>query len=270
MKNKKISKVLFIALMTLGFFIGMGLGYIQGGFMAPRQASDLANELVTGAIIPSSPPVEEIRQPENPASINDLEYMGAISVDDDPALGLPVEQAPVTIIEFSDYQCPFCKDFFDQSFEKLKKEYIDTGKVHYVFRDFPLNVHPQALPAATAANCAAEQGKYWEMHDLLFKGQNEWSFNNNAKKIFEKYAEELEMDMEKYGTCVIDDTQKQRDEVAKDLIDGVKYKVVSSPSFFINGKKVSGAQETDIFRNIIDGEIAAVEAAKKADEEAAP
>ena len=92
-----------------------------------------------------------------------------VSVDDDPVLGNAA--APVTMIEFSDFQCPFCLKFWQETFPQIKQTYIDTGKVKFVYRDFPLSFHPGAMPAAQAANCANEQGKYWEMNDLIFKKQ---------------------------------------------------------------------------------------------------
>lgn len=91
------------------------------------------------------------------------------TIDDDPILGSA--NAPVTMIEFSDYQCPFCHSFWKQTLPQIKKDYIDTGKVKFVYRDFPLNIHPMAEPAARAANCAGEQGKYWEYHDKIFGEQ---------------------------------------------------------------------------------------------------
>ena len=92
------------------------------------------------------------------------------SLADAPALGRP--DAPVTLVEFSDYQCPFCGRFFSATLSTLKRDYIDTGKVRYVFRDYPLaQIHPQARKAAEAAHCAGDQGKYWEMHDRLFRNQ---------------------------------------------------------------------------------------------------
>ena len=86
----------------------------------------------------------------------------------EPSLGKP--DAPLTLVEFSDYQCPFCRRFFEQTLPALKSKYIDAGQLRYVFRDFPLDqIHPQARQAAESVHCAAEQGKYWEMHDLLFQ-----------------------------------------------------------------------------------------------------
>lgn len=92
------------------------------------------------------------------------------SADDDPFIGNA--NAPVTMIEFSDYQCPFCLRFWSETLPQIKKDYIDTGKVKFVYRDFPLNIHPMAEPSARAANCAGEQGKYWEYHDKIFSEQS--------------------------------------------------------------------------------------------------
>lgn len=93
----------------------------------------------------------------------------SVSADDDPVLGNA--NAPVTMIEFSDYECPFCKRFYDQTLGQIKKEYVDTGKVKLIYRDYPLSFHPGAEPAAQAANCAGDQGKYWQMHDKIFQAQ---------------------------------------------------------------------------------------------------
>ena len=97
-----------------------------------------------------------------------------ISADNDPVIGN--SDAPITIIEFSDFQCPFCARFHTQTLPLLLEEYIEQGKVKLVFRDFPIqSIHPNALPASVAAECANEQGKFREMHDMLFEKQNEWN-----------------------------------------------------------------------------------------------
>ena len=95
------------------------------------------------------------------------------TVDDDPVLG--DANAKVTVIEFTDFQCPFCGRHFEQTFGQIKENYVDSGKVKYVLRDFPLSFHPHAEEAAEAAECANDQGKFWEMHDELFSNQAEWS-----------------------------------------------------------------------------------------------
>ncbi len=95
------------------------------------------------------------------------------STGNGPMLGSA--NATITLIEFTDYQCPFCSRHYNQTYNQIKKDYIDTGKVKFYLRDFPLNFHPNAQKAAEAARCAGDQGKYWEMHDELFSKQSEWS-----------------------------------------------------------------------------------------------
>ena len=97
-----------------------------------------------------------------------------ISIDNDPIIGNP--NAPITIVEFSDFQCPFCARFHVETLPLIMNEYINEGQVKLVFRDFPIqSIHPNALPASVASECANEQGKFKEMHDMLFENQNEWS-----------------------------------------------------------------------------------------------
>ncbi|NIP30380.1 MAG: thioredoxin domain-containing protein, partial [Candidatus Dadabacteria bacterium] len=115
--------------------------------------------------VASRPPAAAQNRPSAPGQPQTVK----VSIDDDPIKG--DLNAPVTIVEFSDYECPFCKRNHDQVFTKLKQEYIDSGKVRYVFRDYPLGFHKKAVPAAIAANCAGEQGKYWEINDFLFQSR---------------------------------------------------------------------------------------------------
>src|SRR3989344_2071642 len=123
-----------------------------------------------------------------------------VSADDDPVIG--DKDAKVTIIEFSDFQCPFCSRFREQTFDQLKKEYIDTGKVKFVYRDFPLeSIHPNALKAAEASECADDQGKFWEYHDILFSKQDEWSQSDGISK-FKVYAKDLSLDTSKFDKCL--------------------------------------------------------------------
>ena len=171
-----------------------------------------------------------------------------VSVDDDAMKGK--KDAPVTIIEFSEYQCPFCKRFIDDAYPKIIKDYVDTGKVKYVFRDFPLGFHDQAKPAAMAAECAGDQGKYWEYHDLLFKNQASLSAAN-----YKKWAKDLKLDTTKFDACV--DTNKHKAEVEKDFADGQKAGVSGTPAFFINGKMISGAQPYSVFKAEIEAALKA-------------
>ncbi len=164
--------------------------------------------------------------------------------------------APVTIVEFSDYQCPFCLRYFQQTFEAIKQNFVDTGKVRYVFKDFPITqIHPQAPKAAESAECAGEQGRYWDMHDRLFQGQQaEWNQNPDALSIFYGYAEELDLDMNAFRECV--ESGRYTDEVASDLNEGMRAGVTGTPTFFINGQKIVGAQPYAVFEQVVQSILA--------------
>ncbi len=170
-----------------------------------------------------------------------------IDLDDDPVLGN--KNAPVTIVSFEDYQCPFCGRAFQETFPQLKKEYIDTGKVKYVYRDFPLSFHPEAQPAAEAAECADEQGKFWEYHDGIFNDQA-----TMGRSLYLSLAEEIGMDVEQFTQCI--DTGKYRQEVQADFNYGSQVGVSGTPTFFINGIELVGAQPYQAFKQIIDAELA--------------
>jgi protein-disulfide isomerase len=157
------------------------------------------------------------------------------------------KQAPVTIIEFSDYQCPFCKraeDVVDQ----VVKTYGDKVKV--VFRDYPLPMHPEARLAHEAANCANAQGKFWEYHRKLFANQQALAEAN-----LKTYAKDLGLDQAKFDDCLAKRPHKAA--IDKDLEDGAKVGVSGTPAFFINGRMLSGAQPFEKFKEVIDEELAA-------------
>jgi protein-disulfide isomerase len=165
-----------------------------------------------------------------------------------PFLG--VEDAKVTIVEFSEYQCPYCKNYFDNAFAEIKNEYVNSGKVKYYVRNFPLEEHPQAIGAASAAICAREQGKFWSMHDALFLNQDSWSFSESAPEFFKSIADKLKLDKDKFDKCL--SAKETQDEIAKDISDGKSYGVLRTPTFFINGIKVIGAQKFSTFKIVID------------------
>jgi protein-disulfide isomerase len=176
-----------------------------------------------------------------------------IGIAGSPMLG--EKDAPVTIAEFSDYQCPFCGRFFSSTFSALKTDYIDTGKVRYVFRDFPLEqIHGQARKAHEAAYCAGDQGKYWEMHDLLFQNQTELKMD-----VLKQFAEKLRLAPSAFATCLT--TDKYAGEVDRNLREGTALNVNGTPTFFIgkstsddafDGASIVGAQPIGAFRAAID------------------
>lgn len=182
-----------------------------------------------------------------------------ISADDDPIIGN--SDAPITIIEFSDFQCPFCARFYTQTLPLILEEYIEQGKVKLVFRDFPIqSIHPNALPASVAAECANDQGKFREMHDILFEKQNEWNKleTTEALYVFSEYASSMQLDQKTFDSCIT--SGKHIPEIQNDLNDGRDYGVTGTPGFFVGNEKIGftelkGAQPFDSFKKIIDAQL---------------
>ncbi len=172
-----------------------------------------------------------------------------ISVD---LAGEPVKgkaDAPVTIVEFSDFQCPFCQKGWEVM-KEVEKDYVAKNKVKLVFKNFPLdNIHPMAQASAQAGECAYEQDKFWEYHDKLFANQQSLS-NDNLKK----WAKEAGLDESKFNSCL--DGRKYESEVAKDQQEGLKAGVQGTPAFLINGQLYSGALSYAQIKQLIETELA--------------
>lgn len=169
-----------------------------------------------------------------------------VSIDDDAVKG--EKDAPVTIITFSDYQCPYCARV-EESLKKVEEKYVNDGKVKIVFRDFPLPFHNNAQKASEASECAHDQGKFWEYHDKLFQNQNALSIDD-----LKKYAKELELDADKFNKCL--DSGEKEAEVKKDMTDGQAAGVSGTPMSFINGEAVRGAQPYEAFEAVIEKALA--------------
>lgn len=161
--------------------------------------------------------------------------------DGDPSIG-PAD-APIQIIAFGDLSCPYTKKWVDTTFDPLMQKY--SGKIRLVFRDFPkYDKHPQAQKAAEAAECANEQGKYWDYFRKEFEMQPALAISN-----LKDYAAQSGLDSAKFNECL--DSGKYADEVKKDHADGAKAGVWTTPTFFINGNKIEGAQELSAFDTVI-------------------
>jgi len=180
-----------------------------------------------------------------------------VSADDDAILGNV--EAPVTIIEFGDYQCPFCEGFYTDAELSIRTAYVAKGLVRFVYRDFPLDgIHPYARAAAEAAQCAADQGKYWGYHDYLFEHQAQIPSMD-----FVGVAETLGLNAEQFKTCIT--IRKYRDEVERDLQDGIRAGVSGTPTTFINGVMVTqggrsaGAAPYAVFQAKIEEILQSVE-----------
>lgn len=205
---------------------------------------DIKDMLEEGARAPAARPSRPTFQ-EQTVELGDSPYLG----DND---------APVTIIEYSDYQCPFCARNHTQVFPQLKEEYVETGKVKFVMREFPLtSIHQNAFDASLAALCAKDEGKYWEMADLLFANQRALTAEN-----LKTYAEQLDLDTESFNECL--DERKYEKAVQNDLATGARLGMSGTPGFYIGltdpeepGKAdlsvfVRGAQSIDQFRASIN------------------
>ena len=169
-----------------------------------------------------------------------------VEVAYDPARLRGNAKAPIMIVEFSDYQCPYCHQV-EPTVKEVLTKYGD--KVSLSYRDFPLtSIHSQAQIAAVASHCALEQGKFWEYHDQLF------SASNLDKDTLIEHARNLKLDDKQFGSCLT--SEKYKAEIDKDLQDGRKAGVSGTPGFFINGIALSGAQGQDAFTRVIDEELA--------------
>lgn len=208
-----------------------------------------AGALVAGAVVYSnkggstSSVVSSVTQPGQPVE-NPKSTTKSNLVDDDPSLGNP--DAPVVIVEFGDFQCPFCKRFYDTSRKDIIEKYVRTGKARLVYRDFPLEqIHPYARSTAEAAECAGDQDKYWAYHDALYEKQDEFSTLN-----FVALAGELGLNKEEFQKCF--EERKHKDEVTRDFNDGIAAGVAGTPASFINGKLIPGAQPFSVFESAIE------------------
>lgn len=175
-----------------------------------------------------------------------------------PSLGRP--DAPVTVVEFSDFECPFCRRYFSSTFPDLKRSYIDTGKVRYVFVDFPLEqIHPRARKASEGAHCAGDQGKFWEMHDVLFANQKALE---PAQLV--QHARKLGLDAAAFESCL--SSGKQSARINRGLGGGSSVGVTGTPTFLVAKSRpgevavgsttIVGAQPIERFRQAIDDLLA--------------
>ena len=168
--------------------------------------------------------------------------MARVAVGDNPTLGKA--DAPLTLVEFSDYQCPFCRQFSEGTLPALKKDYIDTGKLRYVFRDFPIDqIHPQARKAAEAAHCAGDEGKYWEMHGLLFRNQQ-----GLQPEQLQTYAERLHLDVRAFGACL--ENAKYQALVQRNFTEGASLGVRGTPAFVLGKTRADGMVEGILFTGL--------------------
>lgn len=253
-ENMSIKKSSFNGL-VIGIIVLVGIA----SFFAGSYTSNLNSNQISQEDLDETIAKLELKILQNQLPTKQASPPVKISVDDDPIIGN--SDAPITIIEFSDFQCPFCARFHTQTLPLILEEYIKQGKVKLVFRDFPIqSIHPNALPASVAAECANDQGKFREMHDILFEKQNEWNQleTTEALSLFSEYASSMQLDQKTFDSCLT--SGKHIPEIQNDLNDGREYGVTGTPGFFVGNEKIGftelkGAQPFDSFKKIIDAQL---------------
>ena len=221
------SRYLRAALLPLALLLPLGAQ--QGDGISRQQADEILSELrqirqllqqQTAKNAPPEPPVQRAK----------------LKLDGLPMLG--VKTAPITIVEYTDYQCPFCQRFHVTTFAELKKNYIDTGKARFFSKDMPLDFHPNAMRAAQAARCANEQGKYWQLRDVMGANPNNLDMDSIAR-----FAGDLKMDVDALRACVTSD--KYKSVVQNDMVEAMKVGATGTPTFVVGRTTPEG----------VDGEL---------------
>ena len=251
-ENISVKKSTFNSVIV-GLVIAVGIAaFLLGSYVSESNSNQITEKDLDEALAKLELKLLQNQLPTKQAAVAPIK----ISADDDPIMGNP--NAPITIVEFSDFQCPFCARFHTQTLPLILEEYIDEGKVKLVFRDFPIqSIHPNALPASVAAECANEQGKFREMHDMLFEKQNEWNklATADAISLFSKYVSDMQLEQGVFDTCLT--SGKYIEEIKNDLDDGRKYGVSGTPGFFVGNDEIGyvelkGAQPFESFKKVID------------------
>lgn len=179
---------------------------------------------------------------DRPAVASGIDIVEGVDVSHDPVLG-PAD-APITIVEFSDFECPFCSRFARETAPALRRQYGD--RIRWIFVNYPLqSIHPNAYEAALAGECATEQERFWPFYDALFSGRHELSSDGYAAA-----AEQAGLEEERFDACYRN--ADHADEVALDIKEGEKFYILGTPTFYVNGKRMEGAQRPEAFAAVID------------------
>ena len=243
---KSITTLIFLVLILLGALIFMESQY-EG--ISKEQGDAILKELIE-----VRQELNQIKQkvliPQGRAKPT-LVKMARVSTLGNPSLGNL--EAPVTIVEFTDYQCPYCQKFYSKAYKELKTQYVEAGKLRFVLRDLPLPIHLHAKPAAISAHCAGEQNKFWEMHDALFEGEGKLNPDDISL-----YAKSIGLDNISFQDCLT--SGKFNKDIAQDVQDAKKASIKGTPSFvvglttdnFVNGIIIRGTRPLIAFKQEID------------------
>lgn len=186
----------------------------------------------------------------------------SISASADKARIRGAESAQVWLVEISDFQCPFCKQWHDETFAKIDQEYVKTGKVRMAYLNFPLSrIHKNAQLAAEAAMCAGVQGKFWELHSSLFQSQTRWAESKTPIVVFDSLAKAAGVELKSWDNCVNNHATAKLIEADRDR--SRQAGVESTPTFFVGDRALAGAYPVDTFRVAIDQALAKLKAAPR-------
>ncbi len=226
----------YSVLVVLAFAVGILTGYVVWG------RSSIQAQTVTNNQPAAQGPIAQAPVATQPPQFTRYDI---------PAEGFPgigPEDAPIVIVEFSDFQCPFCKRFYDETYQQLLATY--PGKIRFVYRHLPLtSIHPEAFPSAEASMCANEQNTFWEYHDNIFENQDRL-----GKDLYMQIASDLKLNSAAFEDCL--NAEKYRNLVQQDSDFALNLGVQSTPTFFINGLALVGAQPLSAFTQLIDRELA--------------
>jgi protein-disulfide isomerase len=239
-----VTRYVAIGALVLAVLLIGSAGFMMAGsaFSTPKPtATPTKQPTAVTATTPLLPTPTIVAGPTVPAAARVERYRG------NPA-------SKVTIIEYSDFQCPFCADFATQTYPKLYDKYIKTNLVKWVFKPILLPNHAQSPKALESAECAGDQGKYWEMHDMLFARQIQWAEKGGAVEIFKGYAKTLGLDEAAFGLCL--DGGKYRLVGNLNGADAQKAAISGTPTFFINSRVLGGNYPFEQFVTVIDEELA--------------
>lgn len=229
-KNTKLEIWKLITFLLIGLIAGYIIGRFELTSITFKTSSATTNANVK---------TEQTAKTDTAAEVQEQTQPVTVDVSGDQVLGN--KDAKITIVDFSDYQCPVSQYFTTKMLSQIKTDYIDTGKIKYIYKDFPLNMHKYAVNASLAAECAGQQGKYWEMHDKLFIAQNEWSTSENPDETLKGYAKELALNTTKFDTCY--SAQGTKDEIMEDKKIGTDLGVKGTPTLIINGYITRGVPQ---------------------------
>ena len=239
-----ITAILGIAIGT--FFAGYFVAFSSDSpdYVTQNQLRQVLSQIQTSGNVPNVP--EKL----------------VVSIDDDPVIGNP--NAPVTIIEFSDFQCPFCARFHQETLPLILENYVQNGVVNFVYRDFPIDgIHPNARITHIASECADDQGKFWQYHDVLFVRQSEWNKldSDSAREKVIEYAKLLSLDLDEFSQCL--NSPRVNAEINADKADGSRYGVTGTPAFFVGNDHtgyvhINGAKSFETFVQVINQKLAEI------------